>query len=369
MGGDERSVSEPEQPDASPPEPTTSWPTTSWQPAPNRGDDSARQWAVGEARGQRALSGNTGAWPVTQIPQQRRPDLSDERLVELRLQASLGTARRPLLGRRTVAFLVCVVAAVAGSVEAKLWLDGRNLLPWLPARVEEGVAPDLTRLAARRTELGYPPPGYEAGSVPLGQPPAPGTTSASYAFFDVQEDGRPVAWDPCRPIHYVVGGSAPKNGAAMIAGAVKAISDATGLVFVDDGPTDEQPSPEGERPLMDSARYGPRWAPVLISWDTPDANPALSGDTAGRGGPERVAYAGVLYNVSGAVSLDAPQLAVTPDATAVVMHELAHVVGLDHVDDPAELMNPRAVAGVREFGAGDLAGLALLGQGTCEPGL
>lgn len=50
------------------------------------------------------------------------------------------------------------------------------------------------------------------------------------------------------------------------------------------------------------------------------------------------------------------------------MHELAHVVGLDHVDDPTQLMNPEGT-GVTEFAAGDLAGLAVLGGGQCVPEL
>jgi hypothetical protein len=51
-------------------------------------------------------------------------------------------------------------------------------------------------------------------------------------------------------------------------------------------------------------------------------------------------------------------------ARAVVMHELAHVVGLDHVDDPGELMHDQNV-GTLDFGPGDLEGLAALGSGSC----
>jgi hypothetical protein len=80
--------------------------------------------------------------------------------------------------------------------------------------------------------------------------------------------------------------------------------------------------------------------------------------------------------VSGAVSLDAAGLTevlATPDGTAiarsVVVHELAHVVGLAHVDDPTQLMAPRSDPGVTELQAGDLTGLALAGAGTCAPWL
>ena len=53
---------------------------------------------------------------------------------------------------------------------------------------------------------------------------------------------------------------------------------------------------------------------------------------------------------------------------AVVMHELGHGLGLDHVDDRKQLMYQDNV-GLTELGPGDRRGLALLGQGKCAPGL
>ena len=48
-----------------------------------------------------------------------------------------------------------------------------------------------------------------------------------------------------------------------------------------------------------------------------------------------------------------------------LLHELGHLVGLDHVDDPNELMYPRA-AERTSYGPGDLKGLALLGAIPCR---
>jgi hypothetical protein len=47
------------------------------------------------------------------------------------------------------------------------------------------------------------------------------------------------------------------------------------------------------------------------------------------------------------------------------MHELAHVLGLAHVEDPVQLMfaTHDRQAG---WGDGDLAGLAIAGAGPCE---
>jgi predicted Zn-dependent protease len=49
---------------------------------------------------------------------------------------------------------------------------------------------------------------------------------------------------------------------------------------------------------------------------------------------------------------------------AVLLHELAHVVGLDHVEDPDALMHPRHLD-QEGYGPGDLRGLRELGDGAC----
>jgi hypothetical protein len=60
---------------------------------------------------------------------------------------------------------------------------------------------------------------------------------------------------------------------------------------------------------------------------------------------------------------DAPA-STTAQKKAVVMHELGHVLGLDHVADAHELMDAENV-GLTTLGPGDREGLALLGRGAC----
>jgi len=186
----------------------------------------------------------------------------------------------------------------------------------------------------------------------------------SYAFSELQADGvTPAAFDPCVPIHYVTRpDNEPRNGQRLVTEAVARVSLATGLTFVDDGAPD--PGVVGDP------------EPVLITWETSSENPDLDGDVVGLGGPSiAVLGDGTRVLVSGTVSLEASELDSMTTlwggqdmARAVIMHELAHVVGLAHVDDESQIMAPTTSRSVTEFGAGDLAGLRILGQGACVDG-
>jgi hypothetical protein len=204
---------------------------------------------------------------------------------------------------------------------------------------------------------------------PLGAPPAvtPGVGTFAFSAHQPGDPSRPVAYDPCREIEYEVNGAlAPPGSGHIVAEAVSRIHQATGLHFRYVGRTDRLPQPEG-------AVVAPHRVPVLIAWTTPQVVPRLAGRTAGLGGSvvQVDRLTGELQYVTGAVSLDAPAASLVlqqpqgrQELRAIVMHELGHVVGLAHVDAPAELMASDN-HGQLDFGPGDREGLAALGGGHC----
>jgi hypothetical protein len=275
--------------------------------------------------------------------------------------------------RRGLRGFVTVVAVLGLGVGAAVLVE--RPWPWAPPGVQATATPPAPVDASLRDT---PIPGVEAASTPLGQPLPPPPAGGAYGFVTLQADGvTPVTYDPCRPVHYVLRlGQGPPGGEQLVHEAVQRLSGVTGLRFVYDGPTDEAAVPD--RPAFQPERYGDRWAPVLIDWQSEVENPGLAGDLVGEAGSAAASLGdGPKVYVSGTVSLDAtqlPGLLADDDAgadvvRAVVLHELGHLVGLAHVDDSSQLMYPEARSGVTDYADGDLTGLSRLGAGPCVPEL
>ncbi|HEX9890040.1 MAG TPA: hypothetical protein VGA69_11215 [Nitriliruptorales bacterium] len=189
----------------------------------------------------------------------------------------------------------------------------------------------------------------------------------SFRIWVTNDDGSAVRWDPCTPIPWVLyEPGAPPHALTDVQTAFDRLSARTGLDFVFEGFTDEQPS-KARQPYQPD-RWGDRWAPVLVGW-VPTGTGALDLDANDRAVTVPVSVdagdGGVF--VTGQVVFNADRTLSPGFITrqshwgGTILHELGHLVGLDHVDDEAELMYPRPGLGPPDFGPGDRAGLERLG--------
>lgn len=201
--------------------------------------------------------------------------------------------------------------------------------------------------------------------------PAPGAPEGSYRFWSVEQStGQPVTWPRCRPVYVVAnpeGIPADQHDEfiAMLEHALDAISEATDQDWVHVGSTAHRAA--DEHTIRDV-----RGAVTISFMTAPDPDDKASAWAMPRLGVDP--STGEVHFVTGVVNLNAQRLVgdaggeVTPLVATTLMHELGHIAGLDHVDDPGQLMHgyyslpdePR----YEEYRDGDLAGLARVGSTT-----
>jgi hypothetical protein len=293
-------------------------------------------------------------WGSEERARRRRAQELERRLQELdRIDAlyGLGTMPHhvPQPRRRRRSWLVWLV------VGAGCWWAFSN---GYVSALAESVRSSLGMEAAASPWDGIVP--WSSG--PDFNPNAPAIVQAggSFEFNQKQpsDPDSPITFDPCEPINVVVNDTRAPAGAMMwIAQAIANAQVATGMTIVLSGTTEDDRWED--RGMND---------PVLISWATEAENAHLTGSAAGVATPVWWEVSpGVGRTMTGSIVLD---LAVfndplVPDHVkrAIVQHELSHVLGLGHVNDPTELMNP--TTSVYEYGPGDLEGLARIGNSPC----
>lgn len=149
--------------------------------------------------------------------------------------------RPPHLRRIAVALLAVLMIGAVVRLTGALGTAS----PRASAVAPSGLATqaDVLDLGSHRAEAS-PSASAEEQSTPIGTPPSLPTDEGPFTFLALQADGRsPMAYDPCRPIHYVVNPrTEPANGQQLIDKAIAETSRATGLKFIADGPTVEKPS-------------------------------------------------------------------------------------------------------------------------------
>jgi hypothetical protein len=213
--------------------------------------------------------------------------------------------------------------------------------------------------------------GFTTGSAPGDDGPtgiATGASSDGYAVWARNDDGVPVRWDACSPIDLVLSpDGAPPGVKDDLDEAVARLVEATGLELRITGTTDERP--QADRPPYQPDRYGHRWAPVLVAWARPhEGGIRLRTTDRGVAVPIAVGPSGDRTYVTAQVAFNADRTDLEPgfhDRSvswgSTVLHELVHVLGLDHVADPTQLMYVHPGEGPVVLGEGDLAGLTAVG--------
>jgi hypothetical protein len=186
-----------------------------------------------------------------------------------------------------------------------------------------------------------------------------------YAFLQTDPKyGGPVTYSSCRsiPVEFNLHGvDDPDTTRQVLLQALGEASAASHLNLVY----------SGDSPRRPRSNWGTLYGyPVLIAFA--DASEIASMDgVGGRGGSSWTEVNGRETYVSGQIVMERlywnRELHAghgTDITRSLVMHELGHILGLGHVDDRHEIMNPSA--GPTHWGPGDRKGLALLGKGPCS---
>lgn len=264
---------------------------------------------------------------------------------------------------RTLGRLVAIIAVGAVAVVGTAYAFGYDLEEWRYL----GQPRNVLVVDGEQIRIPFPdgPSDRKAERVPV-------TTEGSYTFMFEDDGVEPTRYDPCRTIEWTHNIDGVPDGAeGLVHDAIEDVARHSGLLFEYVGETDE---PAGFDRALFQDRYGEDFAPVIVGWSTEGDNPDLAGSVTGLGGSSAVngAFGEQRFLAAGVVVLDTDDIAElmesrrgTELATAVIMHELAHVIGLGHVNDPTELMNDENSMLVT-WGPGDLAGLAIAGDGPCQ---
>ena len=207
-----------------------------------------------------------------------------------------------------------------------------------------------------------------------------GGNSKAYRFLSSGSAQPSYRWNPCRPaaIGYRVNlANSPAGALTDVKGAIARLSSATGLRYVYRGTTAILPGRGNDT-------Y-PAGTELIIAWTKPGrsrylpAPPKGYRTAAATGGPTNSRYAQTsqgksvveiteamvvvnsTYKTSGGFG-SGPRYGWQGTRGQLLMHELCHTVGLDHVNNKGQIMSPVMSRMPAVWGAGDKNGLRLVGR-------
>ena len=215
-------------------------------------------------------------------------------------------------------------------------------------------------------------PSATDSSSPSASPAARAKVDGAFKFLE-RVGGAPVRWNPCETISYAVNtDGATSSIKPDLHEALARVTRATQIEFVSVGTTEETFLRAYQR-----MRYRGviRKAELIIIWvdhgdyqeilrrlHDPRPSIAFAKTMAGLYADQDQYFGGII--VMDAEATSQRGFGHSYAHGSVLLHELGHIMGLDHVKDPDQLMysGRHPNYGLQDFGAGDLEGLRRIGM-------
>jgi Matrixin len=227
---------------------------------------------------------------------------------------------------------------------------GREILA--AGAITPSSAAGINVFTQARTHLAVDTTGYfvtAPRALPSPTTPTTPVYSASYLFSVTATDGSPIRWNPCQPVLVNVNfTNAQPHARGSFADAIEQARISTGLNLV----------------VNETTTTVPTNGTLSVRWGSAADVPQLTGSVLALGGfsysSRRIVRGSVIVR---------SDLAFTSSRngentlTGTLAHELAHALGLAHVNDASQLMYPFA-NGLDRYQAGDRTGLGQLGAGA-----